>query len=132
MLEDRADRVIKTDVLIIGGGAAGLRAAIEARDKGASVTLLAKGGIPSGASVMAAFIAAGMGDESERLRIILRIPCLVQLISVIRDWSGYWWKKLRQELESLKNGVCFCKGYSHITLLSAKEAIDSRIGSCGG
>lgn len=64
MLGDHVDRVIKTDVLIIGGGATGLRAAIEARDKGAKVTLLAKGGVPGGASVMAAYIAGGMGDES--------------------------------------------------------------------
>ena len=34
---------ISTDVLIIGGGGAGLRAAIEARDLGASVTMIVKG-----------------------------------------------------------------------------------------
>ena len=34
---------ISTDVLIIGGGGAGLRAAIEARDHGASVTMVVKG-----------------------------------------------------------------------------------------
>lgn len=64
MWKDYVDKVIKTDVLIIGGGATGLRAAIEAKDKGADVTLLAKGNIPGGASVMAAFIAGAMGNES--------------------------------------------------------------------
>ncbi|MCG8402272.1 MAG: FAD-binding protein [Firmicutes bacterium] len=58
------DKVLKTDVLVIGGGDTGLRAAIEARDKGANVILLAKGNVPGGASVMAAFIAGGMGEES--------------------------------------------------------------------
>jgi fumarate reductase (CoM/CoB) subunit A len=36
-------RVERTDVLIVGTGGAGLRAAIEAHDQGANVTLLAKG-----------------------------------------------------------------------------------------
>lgn len=64
MWRDYADEIIKTDVLIIGGGAAGLRAAIEARDQGVHVTLIAKGNIPGGSSVMSAFIAAAMGGES--------------------------------------------------------------------
>ena len=64
MGKDFADNTIQSDVLVIGGGAGGLRAAIEARDKGAEVTLLAKGGVPGGASVMAAFIAGAMGEES--------------------------------------------------------------------
>jgi len=36
-------RVERTDVLVIGTGGAGLRAAIEAHDRGAQVTLVAKG-----------------------------------------------------------------------------------------
>lgn len=38
-----SERVIKTDVLVIGGGMAGCFAAIKARDKGVSVTLVDKG-----------------------------------------------------------------------------------------
>ena len=34
---------VKTDVLIVGGGGAGFRAAIGAREKGADVLLLSKG-----------------------------------------------------------------------------------------
>ncbi len=64
MLTDIANKVFKTDVLVIGGGSAGLRAAIAARDEGVDVTLLAKGNIPGGASVMSAFFAAAMGEES--------------------------------------------------------------------
>lgn len=64
MGKDFVDKILETDVLIIGGGAGGLRAAIEARDKGFDVTLLAKGGVPGGASVMAAFVAGAMGEES--------------------------------------------------------------------
>jgi succinate dehydrogenase/fumarate reductase flavoprotein subunit len=64
MLKNIIDEMVKTDVLIIGGGAAGLRAAIEAKEHGIKVTLLAKGNVPGGASVMAAFIAGGLGGES--------------------------------------------------------------------
>jgi len=63
-MKDYADETTKTDVLVIGAGAAGLRAAIEARDHGADVTLIAKGNAPGGASVMSAFFAAAMGAES--------------------------------------------------------------------
>ena len=38
-----AERTIKTDVLVIGGGMAGCFAAIKAREKGISVTLVDKG-----------------------------------------------------------------------------------------
>ena len=38
-----AERVIETDVLVVGGGGAGFRAAIGARDAGARVLLLSKG-----------------------------------------------------------------------------------------
>ena len=38
-----AERIIATDVLIVGGGGAGFRAAIAAREAGAKVTLLSKG-----------------------------------------------------------------------------------------
>ncbi len=64
MQERLIDKVHKTDVLVIGGGSAGLRAAIAAADSGASVTLLAKGNVPGGASVMSAFFAAALGEES--------------------------------------------------------------------
>jgi succinate dehydrogenase/fumarate reductase flavoprotein subunit len=49
-----AGRKIKTDVLVVGGGGAGFRAAIAAREKGASATLLSKGPLARcGASPMA-------------------------------------------------------------------------------
>ena len=47
-------RTIETDVLVIGGGGAGFRAAIGAREKGLAVTLLSKGPLARcGASPMA-------------------------------------------------------------------------------
>ena len=47
-------RTIETDVLVVGGGGAGFRAAIGARQRGAAVALLSKGPLArSGASPMA-------------------------------------------------------------------------------
>jgi succinate dehydrogenase / fumarate reductase flavoprotein subunit len=37
------ERLIQTDVLVVGGGGAGFRAAIAAREKGVTVMLLSKG-----------------------------------------------------------------------------------------
>jgi succinate dehydrogenase/fumarate reductase flavoprotein subunit len=49
-----AGTTIQTDVLVVGGGGAGFRAAIGARERGASVSLLSKGPLArSGASPMA-------------------------------------------------------------------------------
>jgi succinate dehydrogenase/fumarate reductase flavoprotein subunit len=49
-----AGRTIQTDVLVVGGGGAGFRAAIGAREQGASVALLSKGPLARcGASPMA-------------------------------------------------------------------------------
>ena len=48
------DLIVRTDVLVVGGGGAGFRAAIAAREKGATVTLLSKGPLARcGASPMA-------------------------------------------------------------------------------
>lgn len=58
--------VIKTDVLIIGAGGAGARAAIEARRRGVNVALIAKGGFPSGSTpkAMGGYQAAYMPQDS--------------------------------------------------------------------
>jgi len=44
-LEDIADKVIETDVLVIGGGIAGCCAAVKAREHGLDVTLVDKAAI---------------------------------------------------------------------------------------
>jgi len=43
MLIERDNEIFATDVLVIGGGAAGIRAAVEAKEKGVDVTLVVKG-----------------------------------------------------------------------------------------
>ncbi len=45
---DFRKRFLQTDVLIVGAGGAGLRAAIEAKSRGVGVTVVSKGGFPSG------------------------------------------------------------------------------------
>jgi fumarate reductase (CoM/CoB) subunit A len=47
------ERSLRTDVLIVGTGGAGLRAAIEAQRGGAEVMVVSKGGFPSGCTAVA-------------------------------------------------------------------------------
>ncbi len=55
-----SEKFAETDVLVIGAGGAGLRAAIAAKNEGAQVLIAAKGGFPSGctAIAMGAMLAA--------------------------------------------------------------------------
>ncbi len=66
-MEKLISRTISTDVLIIGAGGAGLRAAIEARNLGAKVLVVSKGDYPAGcitAIAMGAITAAIDGKDS--------------------------------------------------------------------
>ena len=58
--------ILDTDVLIIGTGGAGTRAAIEAQERGIKVALVTKGKLPSGCSsvAMGAFQAAYGAEDS--------------------------------------------------------------------
>jgi fumarate reductase (CoM/CoB) subunit A len=47
------ERFLQADVLVIGSGGAGLRAAIEANNTGADVLIVSKGGFPSGCTAVA-------------------------------------------------------------------------------
>jgi len=56
--------ILESDVLIIGAGGAGLRAAVEASKRGARVTVLSKGPVPGGAtSVSGGVIQAAVGPD---------------------------------------------------------------------
>lgn len=57
----KADRTVKTDVLVVGAGGAGLTAAVEARSLGAKVIVIEKTASPGGGTVSASggFDAAG-------------------------------------------------------------------------
>ena len=58
-----AERTIQTDVLVVGGGGAGFRAAIGARERGASVALLSKGPLARCGAIPALRQAhPGLGD----------------------------------------------------------------------
>lgn len=61
--------LVKTDVLVIGAGGAGTRAAIEAKRKGVDVVLVAKGGFPSGCTpkAMGGYQAAYLPQDSPEI-----------------------------------------------------------------
>ena len=68
-MSEIGERSLEADVLIIGSGGTGLRAAIEAHNMGARVLIVSKGGFPSGctAIAMGAMEAAfGEQDSSDR------------------------------------------------------------------
>lgn len=64
--------IIETDVLIIGAGAAGLRAAIEANNIEASVAIVSKGDLPSGCSAIAMGALQASCKENDSPNIHLR------------------------------------------------------------
>ncbi len=65
-----SERFVDTDVLIIGAGGAGIRAAIEAHNAGAKVTVVSKGDYPSGCVTAIAMgaMSTPLGREDSRER----------------------------------------------------------------
>src|SRR5208282_2606417 len=59
------ERIIETDVLIVGGGAAGARAAIEAHRNGVRVFLAAKGVFGAGGCSLSPSLASAIGPWSK-------------------------------------------------------------------
>lgn len=67
-MQFRASDTVSCDVLIIGGGGTGLRAAIEARERGADVLVVSKSRVGYGTNTYmskAAFSATGWGDPQD-------------------------------------------------------------------
>jgi succinate dehydrogenase / fumarate reductase flavoprotein subunit len=58
------DRVVETDVLVVGGGGAGSSAAVAARRAQSKVTLVAKGGLGRSGNTIMASAALGLDGES--------------------------------------------------------------------
>lgn len=67
-MEPLRQRTISTDVLVIGAGGAGIRAAIEARNRGAQVLVVSKGDYPDGCITAIAMgaIAAAVDQRDSR------------------------------------------------------------------
>ena len=64
-IESGLSETISTDVLVIGGGGAGLAAAVTAASNGANVTLIEKQGILGGNTLISAGIVYGPVDEAD-------------------------------------------------------------------
>ena len=67
-METLKQRTISTDVLVIGAGGAGIRAAIEARNLGAKVLVVSKGDYPAGCITAIAMgaISAAIDQKDSR------------------------------------------------------------------
>jgi fumarate reductase (CoM/CoB) subunit A len=64
---DMKDASLQTDVLVIGAGGAGLRAAIEARSAGAEVLVVSKGGFPAGCTAVSMGGMQAAFDEQDSI-----------------------------------------------------------------
>ena len=70
----KQDRVIETDIAVIGSGIAGLSAAVEAKYCGADVVLIEKQGIVGGSSCICGGKIIAAGSETQRKQGILDTP----------------------------------------------------------
>ena len=113
---------IDCDVLIIGGGGAGLRAAIEARHSGASVLIISKSQIGLGnnsALAKATFPAPGLYDDRDspelHMRDTLESGCYINEPRLVEQMS----RKVVEQVPCLeKFGVSFQKRDNKIALES--------------
>ncbi len=67
-METLKQRTISTDVLVIGAGGAGIRAAIEAHNAGAKVLVVSKGDYPAGCITAIAMGAISVAIDSKDSR----------------------------------------------------------------
>ena len=98
------------DVIVIGAGGAGLRAAIEASASGVSVAMICKSMLGKAHTVMAeggAAAALGNKDHRDSWEIHFRDTMKGGNILVIGEWLRFMLSKLQIVLENLNSGVRF-------------------------
>ena|GEM_PF-4809668 len=97
----------ETDVLVVGGGVAGLRAALAARKEGVNVTLVSKGKIGSGSSTayldhLCEFTALGVSlSEGDRLNYEMDLTDFGRKVND-PDLVKYFVNHTQEELDLLK------------------------------
>jgi succinate dehydrogenase/fumarate reductase flavoprotein subunit len=105
---------VLTDVLVIGGGGAGLRAAIEARKSGASVLIVSKTRVGYGCNtaISAGGIAAAVGDTDNRDNSQIHLQDTLAAGHFVNDYilAEVVSSDIPRELDNLsKFGVLFMK-----------------------
>ncbi|MDB9822898.1 FAD-dependent oxidoreductase [Deltaproteobacteria bacterium] len=79
-------KILETDVAIIGGGAAGLAAAISAAERGANVIVFEKAGRTGGAGNM----ASGIFAAESKMQIVKQLPLTrEEAFKIHMDWT-HW------------------------------------------
>lgn len=122
---DTNDERISTDVLVIGGGIAGLCAAIKAKEGGAEVLAVDKGGIGWAGQVP---ISGGHiscpypGREEEFVKWATEDGRYLNN----QDWTALWAKEIRPYIDELAaHGFPFIKDRDKVAFVSAWKDYDS-------
>ena len=85
--QNTVDKRIKTDIVIIGAGSAGMAAAVAAADKGAKVVLLEKRGASGGNSARAQAFFAAESPAQKRLGIDAPRDVLFRMAMDYAHWK---------------------------------------------
>ena len=141
-MQFKESHTVSCDVLVIGGGGSGLRAAIEARERGADVLVVSKSRVGYGNNTYvskAAFSATGWGDPQDSPHVHLKDTVIggrylndQKLVALMAEQAGsqvpflekcgvIFWKK------EGKVGVAKAAGHSFARHVHAKSRVGSEL-----
>ena len=141
-MQFKESHIVSCDVLVIGGGGSGLRAAIEARERGADVLVVSKSRVGYGNNTYmskAAFSATGWGDPKDSPQVHLKDTVIggrflnnQKLVALMAEQAGsqvpflekcgvIFWKK------EGKVGVAKAAGHSFARHVHAKSRVGGEL-----